>query len=259
VSSPGDCACDAHYEDAANECEMKCAEGCKDCEGTGEFECVRCDEGYQMKPGCWGTCEWCHENECDEDGYPSCGPRGIFKDSECECTSGQWYDGEFCRHCAAGCATCDESGNCTECEEGLFRWYNYDGCWDFCPFGYTLVNDACTAYFYDDYTIYKFDFQPPEDGCQIWEHKRDIENYLVRVYGGTQETGGEVEEPFIFADRGAWFDGKYDLMTFELLKLPEIVIHSFWAKVHSAGVLFSAARVHGDFNDARGNVGEFED
>ena len=27
-------------------------------------------------------------NECDEDGYPSCGTRGIFKDSECDCTSG---------------------------------------------------------------------------------------------------------------------------------------------------------------------------
>lgn len=55
----------------------------------------------------------------------------------------------------------------------------------------------------------------------------------------------------MFADRGAWFDGKYDLMTFELLKLPEVVIHGFWTKVHSQGVLFSSSRVHGDFNDGR--------
>jgi hypothetical protein len=75
----------------------------------------------------------------------------------------------------------------------------------------------------------------------------------VRVYGGTKESRGEVEEPFIFEDRGAWFDGKYDLMTFELLKLPEVVVHGFWAKVHSEGVLFSANRVHGDFDNQGGS------
>lgn len=204
-----------------------------------------------MTAGCWGTCEWCDENECDEDGYPSCGTKGVFNDTECDCTSGQWWDGEFCRACAAGCANCDDSGNCLTCEAGLFRWANYDGCWDFCPFGYELTDgDLCTACA-PDYTVYEFNFQPPEDGCQIWEHKDTDKDYLVRVYGGTQETGGEVEEPFIFADRGAWFDGKYDLMTFELLQLPEVVIHGFWAKVHSQGVLFSATRVHGDFNDER--------
>merc|ERR1712032_1364891 len=64
-------------------------------------------------------------------------------------------------------------------------------------------------------------------------------------------------EPFIFADRGAWFDGKYDMMTFELLKLPEIVIHGFWTKVHSQGVLFSANRIHGDFNTDRNDTGDF--
>jgi len=48
-------------------------------------------------------------------------------------------------------------------------------------------------------------------------------------------------------------------MTFEMLMLPEVVIHGFWAKVHSSGVLFSATRVHGDFNSntERDNVGNF--
>lgn len=41
-------------------------------------------------------------------------------------------------------------------------------------------------------------------------------------------------------------------MTFELLQLPEVVIHGFWAKVHSQGVLFSANRVHGDYDESRG-------
>jgi len=41
-------------------------------------------------------------------------------------------------------------------------------------------------------------------------------------------------------------------MTFELLQLPEVVTHGFWAKFHSQGVLFSATRVHGDFNTTRG-------
>jgi hypothetical protein len=36
-------------------------------------------------------------------------------------------------------------------------------------------------------------------------------------------------------------------MTFELFKLPEVVVHGFWTKVHSDGVLFSAAKTHGDF------------
>lgn len=103
---------------------------------------------------------------------------------------------------------------------------------------------------------------PPEDGCQIWESRDDVNNYLVRVYGGKAESGherdrGGVEEPFIFADRGAWFDGKYDMMTFELLKLPEVVIHAFWTKVHSDGVLFSANRIHGDFNTERNDHGDF--
>jgi len=140
-----------------------------------------------MTPGCWGTCEWCDENECDEDGYPSCGPRGIFKDTECECISGQWWDGDFCRNCAAGCDTCDNDGNCTKCVAGLMRWLNYDGCWDFCPFGYDLDGDLCSPR-EDNYTVYEFSFMPPEDGCQIWEYRPSAEktqDYLVRVYGGT--------------------------------------------------------------------------
>lgn len=80
----------------------------------------------------------------------------------------------------------------------------------------------------------------------------------MRVYGGTQETGGEIEEPYVFADRGAWFDGKYDMMTFELLKLPFFVIHGFWTKVHSNGALFSASRTHGDFNEKKGLVGDWD-
>lgn len=105
---------------------------------------------------------------------------------------------------------------------------------DFCPFGYTASGDVCTPHT-ADYTVYKFEFKPTNDGCQIFEYRDIPNNYLVRVYGGTKETGAaeEVEEPFIFNDRGAWFDGKYDLMTFELLKLPETVIHGFWVKVHS--------------------------
>lgn len=86
--------------------------------------------------------------------------------------------------------------------------------------------------------MYEFTFTPREDGMQIWESRDDDHNYLVRVYGGKAESTdahvwGGVEEPFIFEDRGAWFDGKYDMMTFELLKLPEVVIHGFWTKVHS--------------------------
>merc|ERR1712038_1537400 len=111
-----------------------------------------------------------------------------------------------------------------------------------------------------DYNVYEFTFTPREDGMQIWESRNDAHSYLVRVYGGKAESGHEpgcVEEPFIFEDRGAWFDGKYDMMTFELLKLPEVVIHGFWTKVHSQGVLFSANRIHGDFNTDRNDHGDF--
>jgi hypothetical protein len=95
------------------------------------------------------------------------------------------------------------------------------GCVDFVPFGYVLDSG-------DNYqtsgNFYTFDveFTVPVDGCQIWESRHTAisggENWLVRIYGGVSETGGELEEPYIFGDRGAWFDGKYDLMTFELLK-----------------------------------------
>jgi hypothetical protein len=117
----------------------------------------------------------------------------------------------------------------------MWLWDN--SCADFCPFGYEGSNGECGPWA-ASYTIYEFTFSPPEDGCQIWESRDDSHNYLVRVYGGKAESGhersqGGVEEPFIFADRGAWFDGKYDMMTFELLKLPEEVIHAFWTKVHS--------------------------
>jgi hypothetical protein len=120
----------------ADDCRMKCHEGCETCSGTGEHECLRCAENYEMSEGCNGTCVWCDENACDEDGFPSCGDKG-FGFSECDCTSGQWFDGDFCRSCAAGCDVCDEFGNCTQCEQGLYRWADFDGCWDFCPFGYT--------------------------------------------------------------------------------------------------------------------------
>jgi len=237
ATNTGTCACAATYYGPAQSCTLKCHEGCDECTGTGEHECVRCSKNYHMKPGCFGTCEWCDENACDEDGYPSCGTRGISNPTECDCLSGQWWDGEFCRFCAAGCNTCNVSGNrpvCTQCETGLFRFDGHDECMDFCPFGYTVSGDLCTPHT-ADYTVYKFEFKPTNDGCQIFEYKDTPNNYLVRVYGGTHETGAgeEVEEPYIFNDRGAWFDGKYDLMTFELLKLPETVIHGFWVKVHS--------------------------
>jgi len=189
-----------------------------------------------MTPGCWGTCQWCDENEADEDGFPSCGYRGIFKESECDCNGGQWFDGDFCRNCAAGCLSCDSDGDCRECEAGMWLW-DYT-CQDFCPFGYEEKPDNSCDPPPSFYNIYEFTFLPPEDGCQIWESRADDRGYLVRVYGGKAESGhersqGGVEEPFIFADRGAWFDGKYDMMTFELLKLPGDVIHAFWTKIHS--------------------------
>lgn len=58
-----------------------------------------------------------------------------------------------------------------------------------------------------------------------------------------------MEEPYLFDDRGAWFDGKYMIMTFELLKLPEVVTYGFWTKVHLDGVLFSSNRRYGDFGE----------
>lgn len=248
LTAAGHCECDEGFILDRGFCKRKCHEGCEACDGDGEHQCLRCDEFYEMEPGCYGTCTWCNENECDEDGFPACGDRG-YPISECDCTTGQWFDGEFCRRCADGCADCDAAGNCLTCEAGLFRWAGYDGCWDFCPYGYDVVADLCTARA-ASFTIYKFNFLPPEDGCQIWEHRDSTSgslDFIVRVYGGTDEGRDEIEEPFIFADRGAWFDGKYDLMTFELLKLPEVVTHGFWTKVHSDGVLFSAAKTHGDF------------
>ena len=50
---------------------------------------------------------------------------------------------------------------------------------------------------------------------------------------------GEIEEPFILADRGAWFDGKYDLMTFTRLIPVPTPSWRFWAKPHSDGTLYS--------------------
>lgn len=247
----GHCVCDEGFIYDDGFCKRKCHEGCKACSGDGEHECLACDDFYEMQVGCYGTCTWCDENECDEDGFPSCKDKG-YPISECDCTSGQWFDGEFCRSCADGCASCDEFGNCLQCEAGLFRWAGYDGCWDFCPYGYEAFGDECTARS-ASYQIYTFNFQPPEDGCQIWEYRDNTAtgalNYIVRVYGGTEEGKGEIEEPFIFADRGAWFDGKYDLMTFELVKLPETLVHGFWTKIHSDGVLFSAHKTHGDFKE----------
>lgn len=171
---------------------------------------------------------------------PSCGTRGLIS-SECDCTAGQWYDGKFCRNCADGCASCNSIGVCEECEEGLYRFGAMDGCFDYCPFGFHANGDVCTPA-KEHYDIFNFSFQPPEDGCQIFDYAG--EDYNVRVFGGIDQEPGELEEPFIFEDRGVWFDGKYDLMTFVLLQMPSFLTYNFWTKVHSDGVLFAGNMAH---------------
>lgn len=158
----GRCQCGADYYGPANDCQLKCSEGCEHCVGTGENECYICEENYELLPAAPGTCHWCSENECDEDGMPSCGTRGLVT-SECDCTAGQWYDGKFCRNCADGCAVCNSIGVCEACEEGLYRFGAFDGCFDYCPFGFAANGDVCEPKepYYD---VFNFDFTPTEDG-----------------------------------------------------------------------------------------------
>ena len=202
-----------------------------------------------MSVDCPGECEWCDVNACDEDGLPLCGHRGgpFTLQSKCDCGPGQWFDGNTCRFCANGCLLCDRSdnGRCDLCESGLYSWDQTDGCFDFVPFGYRDCGGAhlqCKTL--DSEEVFNFEFTVPADGCQIWEYRKNISHYLVRIFGGNQETIGEIEEPIIFSDRGAWFDGKYDLMTFSLLKPPPSPSLRMWINPHSDGVLYSSNEVH---------------
>jgi hypothetical protein len=116
------------------------------------------------------------------------------------------------------------------------------GCVDFVPYQYT--QDTADNYVHTaSGWLFDIEFTLPTDGCQIWEYRAPADAWIVRINGGTLETGEEIEEPFIFADRGAWFDGKYDLMTFELLKYSLVDLNmNFWLKPHSDGVVYSSNR-----------------
>lgn len=101
----GHCVTKDSHIGTADNAHLRCYEGCDDCIGPGEHECVYCSANYELVEGCPGTCRWCDENACDEDGYPVCGNRGAnwSGQSECDCHSGQYFDGTWCRECADGC------------------------------------------------------------------------------------------------------------------------------------------------------------
>jgi hypothetical protein len=208
----GHCVCKEDYIGEANDCKLKCHDGCQSCLGTGEHECLVCELGYELNAGSPGTCEWCDESICDEDGHPLCNDRG-FAQTPCQCNAGQWWDGAFCMDCGDGCTSCTKDGECEACEEGLYRFGSRHACFDFCPFGYGASGDLCTPK-RDSYDVFWMKFAPTEDASQIWEYRGFDNSWLVRAYGGVSEEAGELEEPYIFEDRGAWFDGKYDVITF---------------------------------------------
>ena len=47
-------------------------------------------------------------------------------------------------------------------------------------------------------------------------------------------------EPLVFNSRGAWFDGHYSIMKFELLQLGIARTMYVWLKPHSDGIIFSS-------------------
>lgn len=125
------------------------------------------------------------------------------------------------------------------------------GCVDFVPYNFKPETASSSKYIKAEssFVIVDARFSVPEDGCQIWEYKgtgaTGASDWIVRVNGGDKETKGEVEEPFIFQDRGAWFDGKYDLMKLELIKYSMKGLNmQFMYKPHSDGVLYSSNRQH---------------
>lgn len=245
----GRCVALENWYGPADNLKLKCQEGCDECLGTGEHECVMCSENYEMVEGCPGTCQWCDPDACDENGMPLCGNRGgpFTYQSSCDCGPGQYFDGMYCRNCTPGCEFCsvDVDGFiCNHCEDGLVLWGIQTMCNDFIPFHYTGSN----GYYYpkfEDYDepsgygyLFDIEFNVPEDDCQIYEWVGL--DYIIRLHGGTLEGKGEIEEPLIFNDRGAWFDGKYDLMTFKLLKLGSDRFFQGWYKPHGNGALFSS-------------------
>lgn len=163
------------YYGPADNAKMKCQEGCDECVGTGEHECVMCSDNYEMTPGCPGTCRWCDPEACDANGMPLCGNRGIANtyQSSCDCVNGQYFDGMFCRNCGDGCEVCDSQGNnsedvaygfmCSKCEDGLFTWGNLASCWDWTPFNYQFIDPEYAAY--PNEAIFDIEINFPEDEC----------------------------------------------------------------------------------------------
>jgi len=64
-------------------------------------------------------------------------------------------------------------------------------------------------------------------------------------------------EPLVFSSRGAWFDGHYSIMKFELLQLGLARTMSIWLKPHSDGVIFSSNLNH-EPNSTPTNSGDID-
>jgi hypothetical protein len=55
--------------------------------------------------------------------------------------------------------------------------------------------------------MFRFEFTVTSTLDQVWEYFQPDHEYTVTSFGGSIIGRGEIEEPFVFSDRGAWLDG----------------------------------------------------
>jgi hypothetical protein len=94
------------------------------------------------------------------------------------------------------------------------------------------------------------------DGSLTWD---------VTTFGGARQAERNDDDPFLTADRGLWFDGRYNYMSIEGLLLSHTWSIEAWTNPITSGTLFSTSRIHEHNSQIIAHIGflggklEFED
>ena len=139
-----------------------------------------------------------------------CKPSVFLYDDGCACATDNPTDDGGCvvENCAATCQDCYAPQDDKQCGTCLTNTYKLPGtniCRSKCTTGLTIVGDKC-------------------DGPQGLVVNLEIDNKIltnwlssvnnIEIYGGLNDSDGD-DDPISVSDRGLWFDGVDDILTFD--------------------------------------------
>ena len=264
------CTCDEGLYGEPYDCRHVCYDAsCEYCVGPYPHDCLVCSENHEFvytEDEDAHFCEYCFDNDFKQS---VCGPRDItglrlsylespefYENSVCTCEIGEWLHDGRCVRCPKGCAECKQStvhcrSECLSCEWG---YVNHGGiCVEECPTGFYAHTwfEATTCTKHDTPPIYSFTMTVATDG--FWNRSMTYSKaansasdlnlvvaYDVVLYGGANEWAIERDDPYPIDDRGYYFNGCDQFLTFNSEYIwTRISVTQYWIAPHTDGTLFS--------------------